>query len=165
MPNTSAILKIYFAPLLLNWKAKGSIQVTCKSKLAKNVWSKTKAGSHLENLFQNSSSEPYGQLTRNFIRSIGLTCRSKIAKIILTGWPVDSKLPWEYRGDLFKLLAWGKKMCAPQGSLIGWKIQGIFSRAMFNTLWANSADNRFFLFFPQKTGFDIPCKLSRVFWK
>ena len=36
-------------------------------------------------LFQTSSPEPKGQLTRNLIGSIRVTCRSKIAKIILIG--------------------------------------------------------------------------------
>ena len=49
-------------------------------------------GGHLENLFFASSPEqkgqliipptPLGQLTRNLVGSIGVTCRSKIAKII-----------------------------------------------------------------------------------
>ena len=38
-------------------------------------------GSHLENLFF-ASSELKGQLTRNLVGSIGVTCRSKIAKIV-----------------------------------------------------------------------------------
>ena len=43
-------------------------------------------GSHLENLFFASSPELKGQLTgqltRNLVGSIGVTCRSKIAKIV-----------------------------------------------------------------------------------
>ena len=38
-------------------------------------------GRHLENLFF-ASFEPKGQLTCNLVRSIGVTCRSKIAKIV-----------------------------------------------------------------------------------
>ena len=39
-------------------------------------------GSHLENLFFASSPEPKGQLTPNLLGSIGVTCRSKITKIV-----------------------------------------------------------------------------------
>ena len=38
-------------------------------------------------LFWSSSPEQKGQLTRNFVENIGLTCRSKIAEIILIGNP------------------------------------------------------------------------------
>ena len=37
---------------------------------------------NLENLFFASSPEPKGQLTRNLVGSIGVTRRSKIAKIV-----------------------------------------------------------------------------------
>ena len=50
-------------------------------------------GSHLENLFFASSPEPKGQLTPNLVGSIGVTCRSKIAKImpiVKPGWA-----PWQ----------------------------------------------------------------------
>ena len=50
-------------------------------------------GSRLENLFFSSSPEPKGQLTPNLVGSIGVTCRSKIAKImpiIKPGWA-----PWQ----------------------------------------------------------------------
>ena len=36
-------------------------------------------GGHLENLFFASSPEAKGQLTQNLVRSILVTCRSKIA--------------------------------------------------------------------------------------
>ena len=39
-------------------------------------------GGHLENLFFASSPEPKGQLTQNLVGSIGVTRRSKIAKIV-----------------------------------------------------------------------------------
>ena len=41
----------------------------------------------LKNLFFASSPEPKGQLNQNLVGSIGVTCRSKIAKIILIGNP------------------------------------------------------------------------------
>ena len=37
---------------------------------------------HLKNLFFASSPEPKGQLTCSLVGSIGMICRSKIAKII-----------------------------------------------------------------------------------
>ena len=39
-------------------------------------------GSHLEDLFYASSPEPKRQLTPNLLGSIGVSCRSKIAKIV-----------------------------------------------------------------------------------
>ena len=42
-------------------------------------------GRHLENIFFASSPEPKGQLTPNWLGSIGVTCRSKIAKIVPIG--------------------------------------------------------------------------------
>ena len=39
-------------------------------------------GHHLENLFCSSSPEPKGQLTQNFVGSIGAICKSKITKIV-----------------------------------------------------------------------------------
>ena len=39
-------------------------------------------GGHLENLFLASSPEAKGQLTGNLVGSIGVTCSSKIAKIV-----------------------------------------------------------------------------------
>ena len=47
-------------------------------------------GSYLENLFFASSSEQKGHLTLNLVGSIGVTCRSEIAKIVPVGNP---KLP------------------------------------------------------------------------
>ena len=44
-------------------------------------------GDHLETLFFASFPEPKGQLTRKLVGSIGVTCRSKIAKIVLIGNP------------------------------------------------------------------------------
>ena len=44
----------------------------------------------MENLFFSSSHEPKSQLTRNLVGSIGVTCRSKLAKIVSIGnsrWP------------------------------------------------------------------------------
>ena len=41
-------------------------------------------GSHLANLFFAFSCEPKDQLTRNFVGSTRVTCRSKIAKIVPT---------------------------------------------------------------------------------
>ena len=40
---------------------------------------------HLENLFFASSPEPKGQLIPSLVGSIMVTCRSKIAKIMLIG--------------------------------------------------------------------------------
>ena len=42
-------------------------------------------GGQLENIFFASSPEPKGQLTRNFVGRIGVTGRSKIAKIVPIG--------------------------------------------------------------------------------
>ena len=42
---------------------------------------------HLEILLFASSPELKGQLTRNLVGSIGVTCRSKITKIVLIGNP------------------------------------------------------------------------------
>ena len=59
--------------------------MTRRSKIAKIVQSDIqddRHGSHLENLFFASSPELKGQLTRNLVGSIGVTCRSKIAKIV-----------------------------------------------------------------------------------
>ena len=97
--------------------------VTCRSKIAKIVpienprwlpwqpsWKSTfrffswterpidsgseiQDGRHLENLFFASSPEPKDQLTPNLLGSIGVTCGSKIAKIMPFGnprWP-----PWQ----------------------------------------------------------------------
>ena len=44
-------------------------------------------GGHLENLFFASSPEPKSQLTPNMVGSLGVTCRSKIAKIVQIGNP------------------------------------------------------------------------------
>ena len=70
--------------------------MTCRSKIAKIVPKLCQSdiqdgrhGSHLENLFF-ASSEPKGQLTRNLEGSIGVTRRSKIAKIVPivnSSWP------------------------------------------------------------------------------
>ena len=79
-------------------------------------------GGHLENQFFASSSKLKGQLTRNLVGSIGMTCRSKIAKIVPIGnpdgclcshlenlffatspklkKPVDSKLGRKHRVDI-----------------------------------------------------------------
>ena len=59
--------------------------MTCRSKIAKIVPSDIqdgRHGSHLEKLFF-ASPEQKGQLTRNLVGSIGVTRRSKIAKIVL----------------------------------------------------------------------------------
>ena len=63
----AAILKIYLA-----------ISPAPKGQLI--PW--LRHGSHLENLFFASSPELKGQLTRNLVGSIGVTCRSKIVKIV-----------------------------------------------------------------------------------
>ena len=57
---------------------------------------------HLENLFFTSSPEPKGQLTPNLLGSMGVTCRSKIAKIMLIGNP--RWLPWPPSWKSFSLL-------------------------------------------------------------
>ena len=47
-------------------------------------------GDHHENLFFTFSPEPKGLLTLNLVGSIGVTCRSKIDKIVPIGnprWP------------------------------------------------------------------------------
>ena len=66
-----------------------SIKVTCRSKIAKSVPIRNPRCLHLENLFFTSSPESKGQLTWNSVESIGvtwgsigMTCRSKIAKIV-----------------------------------------------------------------------------------
>ena len=65
----------------------------CRSKLLKSFRPRIQDGRHgrrLENLFFASSPEPKGQLTPNLVGSIGVTCRSKIAKIVLIRnprWP------------------------------------------------------------------------------
>ena len=94
-------------------------------------WSEIQDGhhcGHLKNLFFASSPELKGQLTSNLLRSIGVACRSKIAKIVpignprwppwLPSWksifyffswterPIDSKLARKHRGDLFKQSSW-----------------------------------------------------------
>ena len=60
--------------------------MTCRSKIAKIVpiayIQDGRHGSHLENLFFAASPELKGQLTRNLVGSIGVTRRSKIAKIV-----------------------------------------------------------------------------------
>ena len=64
-------------------------RVTCRSKIAKMCRSEIQDGRHLENLFFTSF-EPKGQMTRNLEGSIGVTCRSKIVKIVPIGiarWP------------------------------------------------------------------------------
>ena len=64
--------------------------MTCRSKIAKIVRSEIQDGCHgrhLENLFFASSPEPKGELTPNLLRSIGVTHRPKIAKIVLIGNP------------------------------------------------------------------------------
>ena len=72
---------------------------TCRLKVTKIFWSEIKDGRHLENLFSASSpkqaygshlenlfcplsSEPKGQLNRNFVGSIGATFRLKVTKIL-----------------------------------------------------------------------------------
>ena len=59
--------------------------MTCRSKKLKSCQSDIQDGhhgSHLENLFFTSSPEPKDQLTQNLVGSIGMTRRSKIAKIV-----------------------------------------------------------------------------------
>ena len=56
----------------------GSIRVTCRSKIAKIVSIGIQDGHHghhLENLFFASTPEPKGQLTRNLVGIIRVTCR------------------------------------------------------------------------------------------
>ena len=68
----------------------------CRSKIAKIVPLEIQDGchgGHLENQFFASSSELEGELTRNLLGSIGLTYRSKIAKIFLIRNP--RCLPWQ----------------------------------------------------------------------
>ena len=66
--------------------------MTCRSKIAKIIQSEIQDGRRLENLFFASSPEPKGQLTRNLVGSIGVTCRSEIAKIV----PIENPKwpPW-----------------------------------------------------------------------
>ena len=56
------------------------------------------AGGHLENLFYASSPEPKGQLTWNLVRSIKVTCRSKIAKIVSI--QNQDQLTWNLVGSI-----------------------------------------------------------------
>ena len=49
-------------------------------KIVKSFRSEIQDSSHLENLFFFSSSELKGQLTRNLVGSIGVTCRSIMAR-------------------------------------------------------------------------------------
>ena len=55
--------------------------MTCRLNIVKIV---PNHGGHLENLFSASSHEPKGQLTYNSVASIGVTCSSKIPKIVST---------------------------------------------------------------------------------
>ena len=76
MAAMAAILKIYFSLIL------------CRSEIQDG-----RNGRHLENLFFTSSPEPKGQLTPNLVGGIGVTYRSKIAKImpiVKPGWA-----PWQ----------------------------------------------------------------------
>ena len=67
--------------------------MVCILKRAKIVPMEIKDGRYggrLENLFVASSPEPKGQLTQNLVGSIGVTGRSKIAKIVSSvnlRWP------------------------------------------------------------------------------
>ena len=93
----AAILKIYFyssspepkgqlTPNLLGSNGGGLVDQkylkSCQSEIQNGHH-----GSHLENLFFAASPEPKGQLTPNLLGSIGMTCRSKIAKIVPIGNP------------------------------------------------------------------------------
>ena len=81
-----------------------------KKKL-KSFWSEIQDGhhgSHLENLFFASSPEPKGQLTPNMLGSIGVTCRSKIAKIVPIGNPSWPPL-WPSWKSIFRFFSWTKR--------------------------------------------------------
>ena len=72
--------------------------MTCRSKIAKSCLLEIQDGhhgSHLENLFFASSPEPKSQLTPNMVGSIGVTCRSKIAKIVPIGNPQGGHALWK----------------------------------------------------------------------
>ena len=105
----------------LTWYLVGSIWVTCRSKIAKIVpignprwrpwrpsWISNRNDFRSINLFFASSPEPKGQLTPNLLGSIGVTCRSKMAKIVLIGnprWP-----PWQPSWkSIFCLLSWTER--------------------------------------------------------
>ena len=109
----AAILKIFFFASShepkgqLTWNLVGSIEVTCRSKLAKSVpirnpgWPPCR---HLEHLFF-ASPEPKGQLTWNLVRSIGVFCRSKLAKIVSIwnpSWP-SWRQSWK---SIFRFFFW-----------------------------------------------------------
>ena len=87
------ILKIYFVASSpepkshLTWNFVRIIEVSCRSKIVKIVpIGNTRWLSQLPSwkAFLNYFSWIEGQFSRNLIASIGMTCRSKIAKIILS---------------------------------------------------------------------------------
>ena len=56
-----------------------------KSKIVPSEIQDGRHGGHLENLFFSSSPETKGQLTRTWVGSFGVTCGSKIVKIVPKG--------------------------------------------------------------------------------
>ena len=95
---STIVLKAYPSYTLsqLNWYLVDSIGVTCSSKKLKSFRSEIQDGRHgrqIENLLFASSPEPKSQLTPNLLGSIGMTCRSKIAKIVPIGNPRCP--PWQ----------------------------------------------------------------------
>ena len=133
---TKLIFRLYYIPsyLLENGfiyqnilKMIATLRVWCwislKIRLCSEAFLCLKLGNgrHLENLFFAPSPEPKGQLTPNLLGSIGVTCRSKIAKIVPIGnqrwrpwqpswksifcffsWTerlIDSRLAGKHRGD------------------------------------------------------------------
>ena len=109
----------------------GSSRVTCRSKQLKSFRSEIQDGCHLkklyfasspgpkgqltpnhgrhlENIFFASSPEPKGQLTPSLLGSIGMTCRSKIAKILPIGnpkWPPQQP----YWKSIFRFFSYTQK--------------------------------------------------------
>ena len=94
-----------------------------------------------------SSSEPKGQMTQNMVGSIGVTCRSKIAQIVLIRnpkwWP--GQPPWKY----FELFSPEPKGQLTQSSL---EDRGVFRSTeakivqIWNPRWPPSC--LCFLYFP-----------------
>ena len=110
----AAILKIYFLLLLLNrkanwlqtcWEALWWLVDQKQLKSCRSEIQDGRHGGHLENLVFASSPEPKGQLTSNLLGSIGVTCRSKIAKIMPIGNPRWPPWPPSWK-SIFRFFSW-----------------------------------------------------------
>ena len=80
-------------------KHRGDLYIKKKQKSFRSEIQDGRYGGHLGNLSFASSPERKGHLTQNLVESIGVTCRSKIVKIVPIGnprWP-----PWRHLENQF----------------------------------------------------------------